>query len=169
MSALLLDGNALSKKIKAQVKSQVGEFTEQHGFAPILAVIRVGDDGAAAGYARAIEKNCKSVDVGFRGVELPANATQFATLETLAQLNNDPTIHGIMILEPVPAQINLDALVLSLNPNKDIDGVHPLNAGRLASQRPPYFVPATPAGGIQLLEEAGIRLQGQTRCDRRAQ
>ncbi len=161
MSALLLDGNALAKKLKTQVKELVAAFTAQQGFIPTLAVIRIGDDSAAASYGRAIEKNCKSVDVTFRGVELPADTTQAAALEALAQLNHDPAVHGIMILEPVAAQVNLDALVLSLNPNKDIDGVHPLNAGRLASQRPPYFVPATPAGGIQLLEEAGVDFKGK--------
>ena len=122
--------------------------------------MRIGD-GAAAGYGRAIEKNCKSVDVNFRGVELPNETSQADAATALAALNNDPAIHGIMILEPVPAQIELDQLVLSLNPAKDIDGVHPLNAGRLASQRPPYFVPATPAGGIRLMEEAGVDFKGK--------
>jgi methylenetetrahydrofolate dehydrogenase (NADP+)/methenyltetrahydrofolate cyclohydrolase len=76
-------------------------------------------------------------------------------------LNQDAAVHGIMILEPVPAQIDHGALVLALNPTKDVDGVHPLNAGRLAQQRPPFFVPATPAGGIQLLEQAGVEFKGK--------
>lgn len=161
MSAQLLDGNALSKKIKAQVKGDVATFVAQRGVVPTLAVMRIGDDGAAAGYARAIEKNCKSVDLAFRAVELPNDASQRSAASALDELNQDPTVHGIMILEPVPAQIHLDELVLALNPAKDIDGVHPLNAGRLASQRPPYFVPATPAGGIKLLEEAGVDFKGK--------
>ena len=161
MSAQLLDGNALSKKMKAKIKEDVAIFAAQHGFAPTLAVMRIGEDGAAAGYGRAIEKNCKSVDVNFRGVELPNETSQADAATALAALNNDPAIHGIMILEPVPAQIELDQLVLSLNPAKDIDGVHPLNAGRLASQRPPYFVPATPAGGIRLMEDAGVDFKGK--------
>lgn len=162
MSAQLLDGNALSKKIKAQVKAEVATFVARHGIVPTLAVMRIGDDGAAAGYARAIEKNCKSVDLAFRAVELPNDASQRSAASALDELNQDPTVHGIMILEPVPPQIQLDVLVLALNPAKDIDGVHPLNAGRLASQRPPYFVPATPAGGIKLLEEAGIDFKGKS-------
>ena len=161
MSAQLLHGNALSKKIKGQVKAEVAAFVAQHNIVPTLAVMRIGDDGAAAGYARAIEKNCKSVDIAFRAVELPEDASQKSAATALEELNQDATVQGIMILEPVPAQIQLDALVLALNPTKDIDGVHPLNAGRLASQRPPYFVPATPAGGIKLLEEAGVDFKGK--------
>lgn len=161
MSTQILDGNALAKKIKAQVKVEVADFVAHHGIVPTLAVMRIGDDGAAAGYARALEKNCKSVDLAFRGVELSNDASQESVVSALAALNQDATVHGIMILEPVPGQIHLDELVLALNPAKDIDGVHPLNAGRLASQRPPYFVPATPAGGIKLLEEAGIDFKGK--------
>jgi methylenetetrahydrofolate dehydrogenase (NADP+)/methenyltetrahydrofolate cyclohydrolase len=101
------------------------------------------------------------VAVSFRAVELPKEAEQAAVLAALEELNHDPGVHGIMILEPLPPQIDLDALVLRLNPDKDIDGVHPLNAGRLASQRAPYFVPATPAGGIKLLEEAGVEFRGK--------
>ena len=161
MSAQRLDGNALAKKLKAQIKEQVAAFVAAHEIVPTLAVMRIGDDSAAAGYGRAIEKNCKSVDMGFRGIELPDDASQKSAAAVLSELNDDPAIHGIMILEPVPAHIQIDELVLSLNPNKDIDGVHPLNAGRLASQRPPYFAPATPVGGIKLLEEAGVDFKGK--------
>ena len=160
MTAQRLDGNALSKTIKAHLKVQSEEFAAQHGFAPTLAALRVGDDEASAGYARAIGKNCRSVGVEFREATLPADAAQAAVEAALRDLNADASVHGIMVLEPLPAQIDPDALILLMDPAKDVDGVHPLNAGRLQQQRSPYFAPATPAGGIRLLEEAGVTFRG---------
>jgi methylenetetrahydrofolate dehydrogenase (NADP+) / methenyltetrahydrofolate cyclohydrolase len=161
MSAQLLNGTALANERKATLKNEVTLFQQSHGLPPTLAVLRVGDDEAAVGYGRAIERNCKSVGVAFRSATLPAEADQATVAATLATLNHDPAVHGIMILEPLPAGIDHGALVLALDPAKDVDGVHPLNAGRLAQGRPPYFVPATPAGGIRLLEEAGVEFTGR--------
>ncbi len=160
MSAQLLDGSALAKEIKAGLKEEVAAFAQEYDATPTLAVLRVGSDESAAGYARAIEKNCKSVGVAFRAVELGDEATQAGVQEALAALNGDPGVHGIMILEPVPNGIDHGALVDALNPAKDVDGVHPLNAGRLAQQKGPVFVPATPAGGMRLLEVAGVTFKG---------
>ncbi|MEZ4659758.1 MAG: bifunctional 5,10-methylenetetrahydrofolate dehydrogenase/5,10-methenyltetrahydrofolate cyclohydrolase [Caldilineaceae bacterium] len=160
MSAQLLDGRALANTMKEAAAAQV-ETLRARGIVPTLAVMRLGDDKAAAGYARAIAKNCASVGVEFRAEIMDADVTQTAAASALQKLNNDPNVHGIMILEPVPDQIDMDALVMQLKPGKDIDGVHPVNAGRLAAQRAPYFVPATPAGGIRLLEEAGIEFKGK--------
>ena len=161
MSAQLLNGAALAKQMKAGLKDEIVAFIQSSGIAPTLAVLRVGDDEASAGYARAIEKNCQSVGVGFRAEVLATDANQAQVENQLRTLNADATVHGIMILEPLPKQIDHNALVLLLNPAKDVDGVHPLNAGRLSAQRPPYFVPATPAGGIRLLEAAGIDFVGK--------
>ncbi len=161
MSATLLSGTDLAKRRKARLKEKVIAFQQQQGVTPTLAILRVGDDEAAAGYARAIARNCKSVDVGFQATELPATADQAAVTAALCQLNGDPAIHGIMILEPLPPSIDGGALLLELDPAKDIDGVHPLNAGRLSAQRSPYFTPATPAAGIALLEGAGVNFQGK--------
>ncbi len=161
MSAQLLDGKGLAKRIKAELKETIAQLQEQHQVVPTLAVMRVGDDPAAAGYARAIKRNCEGVGVAFHPEVLPQDATQEQVMAVLEELNASPKVHGIMVLEPVPDHIDLDALILALNPAKDVDGVHPLNAGRLMQQRPPYFVPATPAGGIRLLEEAGVAFKGK--------
>ena len=161
MTAQLLNGTELAKSRKADVKAQVAAFRQSYHVTPTLAILRVGDDEAAAGYARAIERNCKSVDVAFQATVLPADATQATVATALQQLNDAPQVHGIMILEPLPAQIDANALLLLLNPAKDVDGVHPLNAGRLSAQRPPYFTPATPAAGLALLEAAGVEFKGQ--------
>ncbi|MCB0060507.1 MAG: bifunctional 5,10-methylenetetrahydrofolate dehydrogenase/5,10-methenyltetrahydrofolate cyclohydrolase [Caldilineaceae bacterium] len=160
-TATLLKGSDLAKARKAALKSQVDAFRTTHNVRPTLAILRVGDDEAAAGYARAIERNCKSVDIEFRAETLPTDADQAAVTTALRQLNRDDAVHGIMVLEPLPAHIDATALLLELNPAKDVDGVHPLNAGRLLAQRPPYFTPATPAAGLALLEEAGINFTGK--------
>ena len=161
MSAQLLNGKALNKQLKADLKKDIADFSETNNVQPTLAVMRVGDDGASAGYARAIGKNCKSVGVQYQPVELPTTATQDEVESALRNLNEDNAVHGIMVLEPLPDQVDGNALILSMNPAKDVDGVHPLNAGRLAAQLPPYFVPATPAGGIRLMEEAGVEFKGK--------
>ncbi len=161
MSAQLLDGKNGSKLLRDAVKADLAAAAAAQGIVPTLAVMRVGDDEASAGYARAIEKTCQSVGVTFRAVVLPSAADQAEVAAALAELNTDATVHGIMILEPLPAQIDHPALIELLNPAKDVDGVHPLNAGRLAQNKPPFFVPATPAGGLRLLETAGIELKGK--------
>ncbi len=156
----MLDGSALAKEVKARLKDEIGAYTAEFLTPPTLAVLRVGSDESAAGYGRAIEKNCKSVGVAYQGVELGDDVDQATVAATLAALNENAAVHGIMILEPVPAQIHHEALVNMLKPNKDVDGVHPLNAGRLAQQKTPCFVPATPAGAIRLLENAGVIFKG---------
>lgn len=161
MSAHLLDGRILSKQMRADMRLAFESFRARTGATPTLAVLRVGDDEASASYARAIQKTCEGVGAEFRPVELPASVTQHEVQEMLGDLNEAPEIHGIMILEPVPAHIDHSALVDLLDPGKDVDGVHPLNAGRLAANRPPFFVPATPAGAIKLLEQAGVEFKGK--------
>ncbi|HRJ41592.1 MAG: bifunctional 5,10-methylenetetrahydrofolate dehydrogenase/5,10-methenyltetrahydrofolate cyclohydrolase [Caldilineaceae bacterium] len=161
MSAQLLDGKALSKTIRDEMKAQFAALADSSGVTPTLAVLRVGDDASVAGYARAIERTCAGAGVAFAARVLAQEASQEAVEAEIAQLNRDPQVHGIMILEPLPDQINGHRLIDHLNPAKDVDGVHPLNAGRLSAQKKPYFVPATPAGAIRLLEEAGVEFKGK--------
>jgi methylenetetrahydrofolate dehydrogenase (NADP+) / methenyltetrahydrofolate cyclohydrolase len=161
MTAQLLDGNALSKTLKARIKEEAELFRGAYGVAPTLAVVQIGDDDAAAGYARAIGKNCNSVGMGFQPHVLDASVSQEVAAELVHRLSGDRQVHGIMILEPVPAGLQLDALIDLIDPAKDVDGVHPVNAGRLLANRPPFIVPATPAGGLLLLEQEGVALQGK--------
>lgn len=161
MSAQLLDGKALAKTIRDEMKTQFAALAASSGVAPTLAVLQVGDDASVAGYARAIERTCSGAGVAFAAHVLDQCASQEAVEAAIAQLNRDPQVHGIMILEPLPDHINGHRLIDHLNPAKDVDGVHPLNAGRLSAQKAPYFVPATPAGAIRLLEEAGVEFKGK--------
>lgn len=159
--ATLLDGRARAKQLQAELKERFAQLAADVDVPPLLAVLQLDADAAAAGYARAIMRTCKGVGVAFRPFVLGQNSTSEEAQGALAALNDDKSVHGIMILTPLPAQIDESALIDSLDPAKDVDGVHPLNAGRLAAQRMPYFVPATPMGGIQLLEEAGIVFKGK--------
>lgn len=161
MSAQILDGNVLSKAMKAEVKDDVAAFAAKHGVTPTLAVVRIGEDEAAAGYARAIERNCKSVGVLYQAHTLGADATQEAAATLVRRVSEDAAVHGVMILEPIAEGLQLEALIDLIAPVKDVDGVHPVNAGRLLANRPPFVVPATPAGGLHMLEEAGVTFQGK--------
>jgi methylenetetrahydrofolate dehydrogenase (NADP+) / methenyltetrahydrofolate cyclohydrolase len=161
VSAQLLDGKGLAKELRDELKLAFASQTASAGIAPTLAVVRVGDDEASAGYARAIDKTCQGVGASYQAVELPAAVQQADVAETIAALNADANVHGIMILEPVPNHIDHAALIDLLDPAKDVDGVHPLNAGRLLANRPPFFVPATPEGGLRLLEKAGVEFKGK--------
>jgi len=161
MTATLLDGKALAKKLKAEIKEQVEVLINEQNITPTMAVMRVGDDPASGGYARAIEKYCASVGINFRTELLAGDTSQADVESSLAALSAEKSVHGIMVLEPLPKAINTDALLAHIDPAKDVDGVHPLNAGKLSANRPPYFAPATPSGGIALMEEAGVDFSGK--------
>ncbi len=161
MSAQLLNGRQRAKQLQGVLKERFALLAAEAGAPPTLAAFQVGSDEAASGYLRAIRRACQGVGVTFRPVELAQDSAQVEVEAALSALNNDDTVHGIMVLEPLPGHIDDSLLIDGLNPAKDVDGVHPLNAGRLAAQKEPYYVPATPAGGIQLLEEAGVDFKGK--------
>ena len=102
MSAQLLEGKTLAKRLREELKERFAAFTAQHGFAPNVAIMHIGYDEASAGYARAIEKTCQGVGAGSRMISLPQVATQQEVEQVLETINVDPLVHGIMILEPVP-------------------------------------------------------------------
>ena len=161
MSAQLLNGRQRAKQLQAELKQRIAHLAAGASAPPTLAALQVGSDEAASGYLRAIRRACQGVGVAFRPVELAQDSGQVEVEAALSALNHDGAVHGIMVLEPLPGHIDDSLLIDGLNPAKDVDGVHPLNAGRLAAQKEPYFVPATPAGGIQLLEEAGVAFKGK--------
>lgn len=161
MSAQLLNGRQRARQLQSELKERFARVAAETGAAAVLAALQVGSDEAASGYLRAIRRACQGVGATLRPVELGRDSSQGEVEAALAALNDDEAVHGIMALEPLPQHIDDSSLLDGLNPAKDVDGVHPLNAGRLAAQRQPYFVPATPAGGIQLLEEAGVIFKGK--------
>ena len=161
MSAQLLSGRQHAKHLQTELSQSFSRLTAETGVPPTLAPLQVGGDAAAKGYLRAIRRACQGVGAALRPVELKNDSSQRDVQAALAALNNDESVHGIMVLEPLPDHLDDSLLIDSLDPTKDVDGVHPLNAGRLAAQRHPHFVPATPAGGILLVEEAGVAFKGK--------
>jgi len=164
-----LSGKELAKAMQDEIAAAVAEFKTQHGFAPTIAVLRAGEDPASVSYARAIEKAFTGRGMGFSLHTLPETATQAEIVALVAKLNADKNVHGIMVQEPLPKGIDEAVVKEALSPDKDVDGVHPVNAGRLSQVAPvgrppmvgPFFVPATPAGGLELLKRNQVPLQGK--------
>jgi methylenetetrahydrofolate dehydrogenase (NADP+) / methenyltetrahydrofolate cyclohydrolase len=149
MTAQILDGRALAAALRARVAAQVARLAAKHALAPGLAMIKVGADPASAVYVRS--KMLHTTQAGIRSDvrELPAATTQSALLGLIAALNADPTIHGILVQLPLPARIDPGAVIAAIDPEKDVDGFHPLNAGRLVTGLP-TLMPCTPQGCLML-------------------
>jgi len=161
LTAKVLDGRALAKEMKEELAGEVAEFKAKHGFAPTLALVRGGEDPASVSYAKVIKKNYEAIGLGFAAHTLPEMASEAEMVELVIGLSGDVSVHGIIIQEPLPDAIGPTAILDALAPEKDVDGVHPLNAGRLMQGEGNYFVPATPAGGMELLHRNNIPIKGQ--------
>jgi methylenetetrahydrofolate dehydrogenase (NADP+) / methenyltetrahydrofolate cyclohydrolase len=151
MPATLIDGKAFAAHVRAQVAAEVARLKAQHGLIPGLAVVLVGDDPASQVYVRSKGKVTR--DAGMNSFEhlLPANTTQNELLALLAKLNDDPAIHGILVQLPLPKPLDPNAVIEAIRPDKDVDGLHPINAGLLTAGRP-ALVPCTPLGCTMLLK-----------------
>jgi methylenetetrahydrofolate dehydrogenase (NADP+)/methenyltetrahydrofolate cyclohydrolase len=160
MTARVLDGKGLAETVRAEVRGGVEAFRNRFGRAPGLDVVLVGDDPASVVYTR--NKERASGEVGIRGTlhRLPASTSE-GELETLLErLNADPAIDGILVQFPLPAHVDARRVVDRIDVAKDVDGFHPMNAGRLALGRPDALVPGTPAGCMRLLDLSGVALAG---------
>lgn len=168
MTATILDGRTTAKTLRLELEAEIKRFQADTGITPTLALLRVGDDPASVSYAGTIERGFKAAGLGFVPHLLTASATQAEVVALVRELNADPTVHGIMIQEPLPGGLDQAAIIAVLSPDKDIDGVHPLNTGRLAQAAPAgrsaesesFFVPATPAGGLELLKRYAVEIAG---------
>ena len=159
----ILDGSALSSKIKDEITIEVKELKNKTGKVPGLAVILVGNDPASAAYVGMKKKACDAV--GFYSVthEMPSDISQEAIEKTIEMMNENPNIDGILIQLPLPEQINTNRLLELVSPEKDVDGFHPYNVGRLTTGLD-GFVPCTPLGVMKLLAEYKIDVQGMNAC-----
>ena len=157
---ILLDGKALSEKIKEEVKVEVAQLVEEKQITPGLAVILVGNDAASATYVASKAKSCK--DAGIYSVvhEMPESITQEELLETINMMNSNPKLDGILVQLPLPKHIDTTVVLEAINPLKDVDGFHPYNVGRMVSNLD-AFLPATPFGVMRMFEEYGIELSGK--------
>ena len=159
MSAATIDGKAFAQALRGRVAAAVPAFAAKAGRAPGLAVVLVGEDPASQVYVRS--KGKSTLEAGMVSFEhrLPADTSQAALLAVVATLNADPAVDGILVQLPLPAQIDEAAVIAAIDPDKDVDGFHVINAGRLATGAP-GFVPCTPLGCLMLLKDALGDLSG---------
>ena len=155
-----IDGIAVAAKVMEETRFRIAALA-QRGITPGLAVVLVGDDPASRAYVRS--KDRKAAELGLHSVkkELKADTTQAELLAVVAELNADPSIHGILVQSPPPPHIDEAEIVKAIDPRKDVDGFHPVNVAKLAMEDPTGFVPCTPLGCIRLLMEAGIETAGR--------
>lgn len=159
MSAIRMDGKMVSAKVRGSILEEVNKLKEQ-GVRPGLAVIIVGEDPASQVYVRNKERACEECGFYSEKYALPEETTQEQLLELIAGLNNNPRIDGILCQLPVPKHIDDQAIIDAISPEKDVDAFHPVNVGKIMVGNFD-FLPCTPAGVMQLLEEYGIDPQGK--------
>ncbi len=157
--AILIDGKARAAELRADIGHRTAALTAAHGIVPGLATVLVGDDPASRVYIR--NKIRQADEAGLHGVtqSLPDTTSEAELLERVGELNDDPQIHGILVQLPLPDHIDADAVIDAIDPDKDVDGFHAINAGRLMIGRP-GFVPCTPVGCMMLIESARDDLTG---------
>lgn len=159
MTAKIIDGKALAQKIRGHLKNEIQQFLEDGNPVPGLAVVLVGNDPASQVYVRNKREACQDCGIHSVAFDLPQEISEKELLSHITQLNQDPSIQGILIQLPLPRQIHTELILERINPKKDVDGFHPINLGLLAQGRP-YFRPCTPQGVMCLLDNEKITLRG---------
>jgi methylenetetrahydrofolate dehydrogenase (NADP+)/methenyltetrahydrofolate cyclohydrolase len=161
MTAKIIDGKAIAEELRKEIAEGVDELVQAGGSRPGLATVLVGENPASQTYVRMKRKACEEVGIESFGHTLPEDASQQEVETLVKQLNADPKVHGILVQLPLPAGLDEEAILRAISIEKDVDGFHPINMGRLAQKgREPLFVPCTPAGCIVLLKKAGAKLEG---------
>ncbi|HEU4439660.1 MAG TPA: bifunctional methylenetetrahydrofolate dehydrogenase/methenyltetrahydrofolate cyclohydrolase FolD [Methylomirabilota bacterium] len=159
MSLLILSGKEVAAKVLAEVKADVAALREKTGVQPTLAVILVGEDPASQIYVRNKKRAADDVGITSRDYLFPQGCTQAELLDTIAGINRDPSIHGVLLQLPLPKGMDEDQAVAAIAPEKDADGLHPTNLGQLLAGKP-GAIPCTPAGCIEILDHYGIPIEG---------
>jgi len=155
----LIDGKAVATEVERETLSRI-ESLKARGVTPGLAVVLVGEDPASQAYVRNKDRTCAALGMHSRKIELPATTTQEKLLAVVAELNADPSIHGILVQSPPPKHIDERAVTKAIDPRKDVDGFHPVNVAKLAMEDPSGFIPCTPLGCQRLLLATGIETSG---------
>jgi methylenetetrahydrofolate dehydrogenase (NADP+)/methenyltetrahydrofolate cyclohydrolase len=156
---LILSGKEVAAKVLAEVKASVAELREQTGGHPTLAVILVGEDPASQIYVRNKKRAADEVGITTRDYLFPQGCSQAELLATIAGINRDPAVHGILLQLPLPKGMDEDAAVAAIAPEKDADGLHPMNLGNLLGGKP-GAIPCTPAGCVEILDHYGVPIEG---------
>jgi methylenetetrahydrofolate dehydrogenase (NADP+)/methenyltetrahydrofolate cyclohydrolase len=160
MAALLIDGKAVSARIRRELTEEVARFKEATGVTPGLAVVLVGEDPASQTYVRSKEKSTVKVGMYSEVHRLPAETGEAQLLALVDKLNKEPKIHGILVQLPLPGHMDETKVLNAIDPAKDVDGFHPVNAGRLFTGQE-SFIPCTPHGIMELLADGGVDLRGK--------
>jgi methylenetetrahydrofolate dehydrogenase (NADP+)/methenyltetrahydrofolate cyclohydrolase len=158
--AKLIDGRALARQIRQELKEDILTLRNQHNLVPGLTVILVGDDPASHVYVRNKERACSEVGIHSNVIRMNAEVTEKELLDTIEGLNNDDKVHGILVQLPLPDHINEKAVINAIKPAKDVDGFHPVNSGMLMTGQA-VLEPCTPKGIIRLIEETGCIIAGK--------
>lgn len=155
----IIDGKQVASQVLEEVERDIARLREQR-ITPGLAVVLVGDDPASQVYVNSKVKKCAELGMNSRKIVLPSDASQDELLQVVRELNADPAVHGILVQSPPPTHIDEAAVVLEINPAKDVDGFHPENVAKLVLEDETGFVPCTPLGCMRLLKAAGIETAG---------
>jgi 5,10-methylene-tetrahydrofolate dehydrogenase/methenyl tetrahydrofolate cyclohydrolase len=162
MTAQLIDGQATAAAIHGELKAEVEKLKTEHGVVPGLATVLVGENPASQAYVRSKQKRCGEIGIRSFGHDLPEDATQEEVEALVAELNANPEVHGILVQLPLPKHLDEERVLRAIGLDKDVDGFHPVNIGRLTMKgRRPMFVPCTPAGCIELLDRYGVDIEGR--------
>jgi len=159
LPAQIINGKEIAESIRAELREEIAKLKEQ-GVVPGLAVILVGEDPASKVYVRNKEKACVEMDIRSKTYRLPEETTEEELLELIDKLNRDSSVHGILVQLPLPKHIDEEKILLAIDPEKDVDGFHPYNVGRLVIGKP-KFLPCTPAGIQEMLIRSGNNPEGK--------
>jgi methylenetetrahydrofolate dehydrogenase (NADP+)/methenyltetrahydrofolate cyclohydrolase len=160
MTAKILDGNELAKTARAELQAEVAELQSKHGVVPGLAVVIVGDDPASMSYVRGKRKAAAEVGIHSQEAKFDADLPQVELIAEIERLNADSAVHGILVQLPLPGDLDEEAVLNAVDPDKDADGLHPVNLGRLMRGQE-GFLPCTPHGVQQILQRSGIDVAGK--------
>ncbi len=155
MNAQIISGKDIANEIRAELTTEVARLKDEAGVTPGLATVLVGDDPASQMYVGMKNKAAAAMGIHSRQITLPADTPEDELLGVVAGLNADADIHGILVQSPLPDHINEGRIVEAIDPSKDVDGLHPLNVGRIATDSDDFFAPCTPAGVIEMLTRNG--------------
>ena len=159
MTARIIDGREVASRVHGEVAAGVAEYRKMHGGAPGLGVVLIGDDPASHSYVRGKQRACEKVGIVSDTILRDASITQDELNEIIEGLNNDPKVHGILVQLPLPEHLDEAAVIHAIDPTKDVDGLHPENAGLLVLGTP-RFAPATPLGVQRILIEENVAMNG---------
>ncbi len=160
MTAEIISGTQVAQEIRGELKKQVDELKQKKGITPKLVMIRVGEDPASVSYVSGKSKASEELGIVSDTIVYPEDTKEEVLLSKIEELNKDPLVDGILVQLPLPKHINTDRVLNAINPEKDVDGFHPINVGKLLIGEP-YFMPCTPHGAVELMVRSGNSPEGK--------